>query len=151
MKKPLKIPRLSWKNFDQINDPDRWIERMPYLENFLKSDYEEDRLLARVVVQKVQEDMYLRTPEAYEEINACLKDTWVSSEVNGSRWSAYFLNLQNIIDSCWESNTLVGAGRGSGVGFILLYILDIIQINPLREKSQTKRWRSRVLKASYLW
>lgn len=151
LKKPLKIPRLSWKNFDQINDPDRWIERMPYLENFLKSDYEEDRLLARAVVQKVQEDMYLRTPEAYEEINACLKDTWVSSEVNGSRWSAYFLNLQNIIDSCWESNTLVGAGRGSGVGFILLYILDIIQINPLREKSQTKRWRSRVLKASYLW
>lgn len=141
LKKPLKIPKLSWKNFDQINDPNRWIERMPYLENFLKSEYEEDRLLARAVVQKVQEDMYLRTPEAYEEINACLKDTWVSSEVNGSRWSAYFLNLQNIIDSCWESNTLVGAGRGSGVGFILLYILDIIQINPLREKSQTKRWR----------
>lgn len=151
LKKPLKIPRLTWKEFCPILEPDFWFERMPYLKNFLESPYEEDRLLAQAVVQKVNEDPYLRTPEAYEEINACLKDTWVSSEVNGSRWSAYFLNLQNIIDSCWDSNTLVGAGRGSGVGFILLYILDIIQINPLREKSQTKRWRSRVLKASYLW
>ena len=141
LKKPLKIPRLTWKEFCPILEPDFWFERMPYLKNFLESPYEEDRLLAQAVVQKVNEDPYLRTPEAYEEINACLKDTWVSSEVNGSRWSAYFLNLQNIIDSCWDSNTLVGAGRGSGVGFILLYILDIIQINPLREKSQTKRWR----------
>ena len=141
LKKPLKIPRLTWKNFDPIYDPKMWCERMPYLRNFLESPYEEDRLLAQAVVQKVQEDQYLRTPAAYAEIDACLKDTWVSSEVNGSRWSAYFLNLQNIIDSCWNSNTLVGAGRGSGVGFILLYILDIIQINPLREKSQTKRWR----------
>ena len=130
LKKPLKIPRLTWKNFDPIYDPKMWCERMPYLRNFLESPYEEDRLLAQAVVQKVQEDQYLRTPAAYAEIDACLKDTWVSSEVNGSRWSAYFLNLQNIIDSCWNSNTLVGAGRGSGVGFILLYILDIIYFRP---------------------
>ena len=54
---------------------------------------------------------------------------------------AYFLNLQNIIDSCWDAGTLVGCGRGSGVGFILLYLLGITQINPLREKAPTFRWR----------
>lgn len=141
LKRPLKIPRLSWKEFNPILDTNYWIAKMPYLENFINSEYEEDKLLARAVVQKINEDESLQNDRAYDEINGCLKDTWISSEVNGSRWSAYFLNLQNIIELCWNSNTLVGAGRGSGVGFILLYLLDIIQINCLKEKSPTRRWR----------
>ena len=144
LKRPLKIPRLSWKEFNPVLDTNYWITKMPYLENFINSEYEEDRLLARAVVQKINEDESLQNDRAYDEINGCLKDTWISSEVNGSRWSAYFLNLQNIIELCWNSNTLVGAGRGSGVGFILLYLLDIIQINCLKEKSPTRRWRSKI-------
>ena len=35
----------------------------------------------------------------------------------------------------------MGPGRGSGVGFILLYLCDITQINPLWETVQTKSWR----------
>ena len=105
------------------------------------SSYEEDRILALILMNKLEEDESYRTKETYKEINACLEDTWISSEVNGSRWSAYFLNLQNIIDICWEAGTLVGAGRGSGVGFILLNMLDITQINPLKEKTATYRWR----------
>ena len=42
---------------------------------------------------------------------------------------------------CWDAGTLVGCGRGSGVGFLLLYILDIIQINPLWEKTKLYAWR----------
>ena len=42
---------------------------------------------------------------------------------------------------CWEAGTLVGCGRGSGVGFILLYILGITQINPLAETVQTYSFR----------
>ena len=67
--------------------------------------------------------------------------TWTSSEVNNARWSAYFLNLQKIIDECWNAGTLVMPARGSGGGFILLYALDIIQINPLREKTTLYPWR----------
>ena len=39
------------------------------------------------------------------------------------------------------AGSLVGPGRGSGVGFILLYCLDITQINPLRETTKCFRWR----------
>lgn len=67
--------------------------------------------------------------------------TWESSEVNKTHWSAYFLNLQKIIDTCWDAGSIVGPGRGSGVGFILLYILGITQINPLRETTPTFSWR----------
>ena len=67
--------------------------------------------------------------------------TWISSNVNKAHWSAYYLNLQKIIEECWNAGTIVGPGRGSGVGFILLYVLDITQINPLREKTRCFSWR----------
>ena len=142
--KPLNIPRLNWKRFELTHNKDFYISKIPYLKKFYESDYSEDRHLACAIINRLEEatkEEDLNNQRTYDEINACLEDTWVSSEVNGSRWSAYFLNLQNIIDSCWDAGTLVGCGRGSGVGFILLYLLGITQINPLREKSQTKRWR----------
>ena len=142
--KPLNIPRLNWKRFELTHNKDFYIDKIPYLKKFYESNYSEDRHLACAIINRLEEateEEDLNNQKTYDEINACLEDTWVSSEVNGSRWSAYFLNLQNIIDSCWDAGTLVGCGRGSGVGFILLYLLGITQINPLREKSQTKRWR----------
>ena len=143
--KPLNIPRLNWKYYKvDPNELQFWSDKIPYLKTFLESEYDEDRHLAYAIVDRlvnstVEEDLW--NQKTADEINACLEDTWVSSEVNGSRWSAYFLNLQNIIDSCWDAGTLVGCGRGSGVGFILLYLLGITQINPLREKAPTFRWR----------
>ena len=142
--KPLNIPRLNWKRFELTHNKNFYIDKIPYLKKFYESDYSEDRHLACAIINRLEEatiEEDLNNQKAYDEINACLEDTWISSEVNGSRWSAYFLNLQNIIDACWEAGTLVGAGRGSGVGFILLYLLGITQINPLREKTKTFRWR----------
>jgi len=141
--KPLNIPRLNWKEASYIStsEKDKWFKNIPKLLDFYLSDYEEDKRLAEIIIDRIKDDEEFDNQETYNEINACLEDTWISSEVNGSRWSAYFLNLQNIIDACWDSGTLVGCGRGSGVGFILLYILGITQINPLREKTKTYRWR----------
>ena len=140
--KPLKIPRLKWYGVALTTQSiNKYRKLIPYINTFLDSEYEEDKLLARTIIERIENDKTLNNQETYNEINACLEDTWISSEVNGSRWSAYFLNLQNIIGTCWDAGTLVGCGRGSGVGFILLYLLGITQINPLKEKSQTKRWR----------
>ena len=146
--KPLHIPRLSWKQpqteLDEVfNDVDEiyWYKNIPNLKKFDESPYESDRLLSKAIKARIEHDKTLINQETFDEVNMCLEDTWVSSEVNKSRWSAYFLNLQKIIDDCWEANSLVGAGRGSGVGFILLYLLGITQINPLRENTKTFRFR----------
>ena len=144
--RPLKIPNLKWKEIDPKMEPDGFgyeemCMKIPMLWTFAESQYESDRYLVKAVVHGIDTHPDLQNQEAYDEINACLEDTWVSSEVNKARWSAYYLNLQNIIDICWEAGSLVGCGRGSGVGFILLYCLDITQINPLRENTRTFRWR----------
>ena len=136
----LKIPSLKWKQYNYLANG-IWFDRIPMLKTFVKSEYESDRYLANAIVDGIMRHDDLQCKEAYDEINACLEDTWVSSNVNKARWSAYYLNLQNIIDICWEAGSLVGCGRGSGVGFILLYCLDITQINPLRETTKCFRWR----------
>lgn len=152
--RPLNIPNLKWKPvLSYFTEYPIWFEHIPMLKTFSDSEYEADRYLVNAVIDGIKRHKDLQNQEAYDEINACLEDTWVSSNVNNARWSAYYLNLQNIIDICWEAGSLVGCGRGSGVGFILLYCLDITQINPLRENTRTFRWRltRKGSKVSYLW
>lgn len=140
--RPLNIPTLKWKPvLSYFSEYPVWFERIPMLETFVNSEYKADKYLVNAVIDGIKRHNDLQNQEAYDEINACLEDTWVSSNVNNARWSAYYLNLQNIIDICWEAGSLVGPGRGSGVGFILLYVLDITQINPLRETTKCFRWR----------
>lgn len=140
--KPLKIPQLPWKDLGSYTiDQRRWWNRIPYLEKFWNSDYEGDQQLADTICLVLEKDKRLQYQDCYDEINECLKMTWVSSEKNNTHWSAYFLNLQKVIEECWNAGTLVGCGRGSGVGFILLYLLEITQINPMWETTKCYRWR----------
>lgn len=141
LEKSLRIPQLKWKKFFPLSDPKDWIDKIPLLKNFINSDYVGDNELAKAIIERIEKDRSLQNQETYEAINDCLDKTWESSKVNNAHWSAYYLNLQNIIDCCWDAGSLVLPGRGSGVGFILLYILNITQINPLRETVKTYSWR----------
>lgn len=139
--RPLKIPSLKWKQPNEIKDQKFWETNIPWLTKFLNSDFDGDRILAKMIMSRLEEEESLRNILTYEEINKNLQSTWISSEVNKAHWSAYYLNLQNIVEICWSLGTIIGPGRGSGVGFILLYILGITQINPLRETTKTFDWR----------
>ena len=138
--KSLKIPNLAWKE-TKGSAPYIYFDKIPYLRTFMQSDYVGDHRLCDAIVEGIESHPDLQNQQAYDEINSNLEMTWVSSQVNKAHWSAYYLNLQQIIDLCWEAGSIVGPGRGSGVGFILLYVLGITQINPLREKTRTFSWR----------
>lgn len=142
LKKSLKIPSLIWKEpISTIPEVEEYYPKIPYLKTFMESEFNGDRVMAKLIVDKLNSDSRLREDTIYNELNENLKTTWISSEVNKVHWSAYFLNLQKTIEECWNAGTLVGPGRGSGVGFLLLYIMDIIQINPLWETTKTFAWR----------
>ena len=144
LRKPLKIPELKWNNYNLYkseNYYNKYKSYIPELEKFYNSDNRADRELVWAIINGIEKHKDLQNEEAYNELNSNLEITWKSSEVNKAHWSAYFLNLQHIIDVCWDAGTIVGCGRGSGVGFLLLYVLDITQINPLREKTKCYPWR----------
>ena len=140
--KPLKIPELKWQEvLSYYSSYPEWFERLPALQKFYESPHKSDKYLVNAVIDGIKRHPDLQNEEAYTELNLCLEDTWESSEVNNARWSAYFLNLQSIIATCWEAGTIIGPSRGSGGGFVLLYCLDIIQLNALRETTRCYRWR----------
>jgi len=151
--KPLKIPQLPWSEPFGAPAPYKWFDKIPYMKTFMESDYIGDHHLCDAISLALSKDKKLQTQEIYNAINECLEMTWISSEVNKTHWSAYYLNLQKIIEECWNAGTLVGCGRGSGVGFILLYLLGITQINPQWETTKTFAWRltRKGSKVSYLW
>ena len=144
LRKPLKIPELKW-NKHTLYETEIWYNKyravIPELEKFYNSQDKADNELVWALINGIEKHKDLQCEEAYNELNENLKITWKSSKINKASWSAYFLNLQKIIDICWEAGSIVGAGRGSGVGFLLLYALDIIQINCLKEKSKTYSFR----------
>ena len=141
--KDLNIPSLDWGKVPTYNFLicEQWAKNIPWLKKFLQSDFDGDKVMANLIIKKLLSDSRLQNQVSYQALNENLKMTWISSEVNKAHWSAYFLNLRGILDTCWEAGTLVGPGRGSGVGFYLLYILDLIQINPLWETTTTFPWR----------
>ena len=140
--KPLEIPILPWREFNPKNVLRPTMRAaIPHFKTFEESDFIGDKKLIDCIVEKVESDDRLQNKETYDAIEDCLEKTWTSSIKNKTHWSSYYLNLQKIIDCCWDAGTLVGPGRGSGVGFILLYLCDITQINPLWETVQTKSWR----------
>lgn len=138
--KPLRIPELIWKVPEEPQDYSL-MGKIPFLKTFLQSSYEGDKILAKTIINKINGDKKLQDEKIYSAVDECLKMTWDSSNINKVHWSAYYLNLQKIIDTCWEAGSIVGPGRGSGVGFILLYLLDITQINPVWETTKTFSWR----------
>lgn len=144
--KPLEIPELPWREFKEFDTEDMnyYLHKIPALGKFIVSKYKADNVLVDALINGIKEHPDLQNDKAYAALNECLEMTWTSSEVNNARWSAYFLNLQKIIDECWNAGTLVMPARGSGGGFLLLYALDIIQINCLREKTATFPWRSAI-------
>ena len=140
--KPLEIPALKWKIHKINSNIEDWYDKIPYFKIFNEaSQYFGDKELLKAIIEGIETHPDLQNERAYNEINSNLEMTWISSNVNKAHWSAYFLNLQNIIELCWEAGSLVGPGRGSGIGFILLYVLGITQINPLRETTKCFSWR----------
>ena len=142
LKKPLKIPELMWRPVGtHVDEYPMWVKKMPTLDKFIKSEHKSDKYLVDAVIEGIKTHKDLQNDEAMAELEDNLQRTWESSEVNKARWSAYFLNLQKNIDECWNAGTIVGPSRGSGGGFLLLYCLDIIQMNNLRETTKCFPWR----------
>ena len=143
LRKNLRIPELPWKDtYITDKEVNKYLSKIPNLKYFVNSSFEGDKLLAKMIIQGIQEKKdELDNQDTYDEIDIELDSVWQSSLVNKAHWSSYFLNLQKIIDTVWEAGSLVGPGRGSGVGFLILYILGITQINPLKETTKTYPWR----------
>lgn len=133
------------KTIDVITEKEflNFKNKIKELEYFYTSPHQENRDLAAAIVKKIQlKPEEFNNKETFEMIDDNLKAIRLASEKMNTQWSAYLLNLRDYVKIIWEKgNSLMGPARGSGTGFLLLYMLDVTQINPLRETTKTYSFR----------
>lgn len=141
LERPLEIPYMPFNT----DEPDaalymKYANCTKYLSYFYHSEYPCDRHLARELLKKLDEDEQYRNQETYDAMDECFDSLIKASEKMNVRWSAYLLTVSDIVKILWTVG-IVGAGRGSGLGYILNNMLEITQVNPLREEVKTFAWR----------
>jgi len=119
----------------------KYSNHIPLFRDLWESDFDGDRHMLRELLIAIDNHPNYQTELGYSKVNECIDYLLKSSEVNHVHWSSYLMQMKDYIGIAWETNSLVGPGRGSGVGFCLLYLLGITQIDPLREETQTFPWR----------
>lgn len=137
--KPLHIPYIPLHP-EEPPKQSEFYSKVELLNVFKDSKEPSDRHLAARLIKALENDEQFRNNETYEAVTVCLESIKASSKTMNVPWSAYLLQIADYVDIAW-TKSLVCPGRGSGVGFILLYMLGITQINPLREKTKTFPWR----------
>ena len=148
IRKPFKLPYLPNDRdlelakltifdlpYDKIN-PEIW-------NKFINSPEDSDRVFIQKIINRCNVDReYYWTKDRIERIEVELETVWNASQKQNITWTKYFLQVSDYIDIAWtEGDTIVGPGRGSGVGFYLNYLLDIIQIDPMVENVPLFYWR----------
>lgn len=122
----IDIPQ--YENKDLFKD---YINEYPYIMQYRASD----RAMDRYYLHLIGEGMLSHDQEFNEEnlsrINIELEQVWEISVKLNQPLSSYFVLAQDIIDMMWEVS-LVGTARGSAACYLTNYLLDIVQINPLK-------------------
>ena len=142
LKNELRIPYLP---FD-LSEPNenlfnKYKDKIDLLDYFYHSEYPSDRHMTRELLNSIERNTHYQCQKGYDAIQECLSSIKISSEVNKVRWSAYLMQVRDYVNLAWESDSIVAPSRGSGGGFCLLYLLDIIQLDPLRENTKMYPWR----------
>lgn len=142
--RPTRIVYLP-KTIDVITEMEfeRYKDKIKELEYFHTSPFDENKHLAAAIVRRIiEEPEEFDNQLTYAAIDDNLKAIRLASEKMNTQWSAYLLNLRDYVNIIWnEGNSLMGCARGSGTGFLLLYMLKVTQINPLRETTKTYSFR----------
>lgn len=140
------IPKIKLPNEDnwfidkELYDIAKQYEHINYMMN---SSEVYDRYLISQTLKGVKEQIQKADyKETFERINIECKEIIGSSKAKEEPLSSYFITMQKNIDIIWdEAESIVGVGRGSAGGFIIDYLLEITQVNPLKQGIEMPHWR----------
>lgn len=90
----------------------------------------EDGYIKRIPYNALPYEKYLET---VQRINDECMEMWLVTEKLGTSISSYYLSTLELIDIMWnEGDSLVGVARGSVTGMFTMYLIGLIQMNPIQ-------------------
>lgn len=150
IEQPTIIPKIELPEFEIEHLFKPAYEKYEYIEKTANSKYKQDRY-AMYLIEKGFRDKLMKPELTHEKfhqilarINVELGELWQLSEELNQRMTDYYISVRQLISIIWKDdcgNSIVPAGRGSSSGFILNFLWDITQINPLEYGVEIPHWR----------
>ncbi|TWM21476.1 DNA polymerase III subunit alpha [Bacillus licheniformis] len=117
-------------------------DKYEYIRKMSESKDDQDRYLLKLIEDGF-ENKLLKNDLARDEfheilsrINVELGELWEISQKLNQSMASYYVTVREIINIIWDDecggDSLVGAARGSAAGFLINYLLDNTQINPMQ-------------------
>jgi DNA polymerase III subunit alpha len=135
------IPKMELPEFELQHLFKPAYEKYEYIGKIANSDNEQDQFLLKLIEDGFQEKLHKPglTKEEFHQIlsrlNEELGELWEISNSLNQSMPSYYITVREIINIIWDDqcggNSLVGVARGSAAGYLVNYLLDITQINPM--------------------
>ncbi|WP_235850197.1 PHP domain-containing protein, partial [Niallia circulans] len=143
------IPKINLPDFEVRDIFKPGYEKYTYIDKIANSTNEQDRYLMKLLEDGFEEKLLNPnlTSEEFHSIlgrlDVELGELWEIGQKLNQSMPSYYITTREIINIIWDNecggNSLVGAARGSAAGFLITYLLDITQINPM--KYNLPHWR----------
>lgn len=135
------IPKMELPEFKLRHTFKPVYEQYEYIGKMANSDNKQDQYLLKLIEDGFDEK--LRKPSLSRDyfhvilkrINDELGELWEISKSLNQSMPSYYITVREIINLIWDDdcggNSLVGVARGSAAGYLVNYLIDITQINPV--------------------
>jgi len=135
------IPEIPFQNKEKWEEVIHRYDQWEYFKKLSHSNDNDKFLIYQTIVgldEKIGKN-WLTEEESISRLNEELQQVFEVSEKLGQDMSTYFTTFQELVQQIWTIS-VVGPGRGSAGAFLLNYVLDITQINPLPFDFPMKRF-----------
>ena len=132
------IPRvpLDWTGIEKINTP---LNGYTYINKFISSEEDNQLYISKIIKGLKEKGIYDK--KHLDRVEIELKQIWKISKQQNENLSNYFLTMEKVINIIWDSDSIVGDGRGSAATHLCSYCLNIIQYDPLESPIELPWWR----------
>jgi len=137
-KQEVKVPTAHIPDFklDDLFAPH--YEKYEFIRKFSESEYTIDKYYLHLIAKGMRDKNQELNEENLERINTELNEVYYISNDMDQQLASYFVLTRELIQIMWKVS-LVGVARGSASCFYTNYLLDIVQINPI--KYNLPHWR----------
>jgi len=143
LSQPQKVPKVdrleNWKSlYDKTTYPNNGV-----FQEINEGNIEDDKyLLFRIQEGMKNKTEFIEYEETIVRLEEELGELLAISKILGENLGDYFITMEKLIEIIWtEGDSIVGVGRGSCASSIIAFLLDIIQVNPLRMPVDMPFWR----------
>lgn len=133
------VPKSDLPEFEVMHLFQSFYDEYEYLKKYAYSENAYDRYLLKLVEEgflkkeKYEEMSDKELEDCIERIEIEFKEMWLVTEKLNESISSYYISTLELIDIMWnEGDSLVGVARGSVTGMYTMYLINLIQMNPMK-------------------